>query len=198
MPALNRLDQLMIERLPKSGIFLEVGANDGFSQSNTYYLERAMDWRGILIEPLPSLYRRCRRLRSKSWCVNAACVADDFAGDTVELVDIDLMSVTLGQQPEADEAARLVWGQPEKVVQAPARRITEIIESSPFAAVDFMSIDVEGAEVNLLRGLDLARFAPRWMLIETAVPQRIDELVAPYLRRSTALTHHDYLYERID
>lgn len=195
-PALNQLDRQLADRLPGTGVFLEVGANDGYSQSNTYYFERVLGWRGILIEPLPSLYRRCRRLRSKSWCVNAACVADDYQGTTVEMVDIDLMSVALGQQSAADESARLAFAQDTNAVLVPARRLTEIIESSPFDSVDFMSIDVEGAEINLLRGLDLERLAPRWLLIETATPDHVDEVLSPHLVRTATLSHHDYLYER--
>ena len=54
-PALNRLDRQAVGRLPRMGTFLEVGGNDGYSQSNTYYLEKHRAWHGILIEPLPSL-----------------------------------------------------------------------------------------------------------------------------------------------
>ena len=43
--------------LSENGLFIEVGANNGFSESNTYYLERFRNWNGILIEPIPHLYQ---------------------------------------------------------------------------------------------------------------------------------------------
>ena len=48
-PGLRGLDQKVFQYLPtEPGVFLEIGANDGFSQSNTYYLERVLGWRGVL------------------------------------------------------------------------------------------------------------------------------------------------------
>ena len=61
-PALNNLDRKMDELLPDSGVFLEIGANDGYTQSNTYFLERLRNWDGILIEPVPWLYELCTKL----------------------------------------------------------------------------------------------------------------------------------------
>jgi len=192
-PSLHGLGAQMAARLPAAGVFLEVGANDGFSASNTYFLERARQWTGILIEPLPSPYERCRRVRPGAVCVQAACVAFGETADTVELVDRDLMSVTLGQQDAAEEANR-VHGF-TGTVQVPARTLSSIIDASPFDRVDFMSIDVEGAEMQLLRGLDLARHAPRWLLIETAHPDQVSVALAPFLSLTEQLSYHDYLYE---
>ena len=57
-PAQRQMDRCLEQYLPyKNGFFIEVGANDGFAQSNTYYFERFLKWRGILIEPIPELYR---------------------------------------------------------------------------------------------------------------------------------------------
>ena len=59
-PALNDIDHKLEEYLPyKNGFFIEVGANDGFAQSNTYYFEKLRGWKGVLIEPIPDLYAKC-------------------------------------------------------------------------------------------------------------------------------------------
>jgi FkbM family methyltransferase len=194
-PSLHGLGAHMAARLPVAGVFLEVGANDGFSASNTYFLERARQWTGILIEPLPSPYERCRRVRPRATCVQAACVASAKAGETVGLVDHDLMSVTLGQQDAIEEASRLRGVL--KTVTVPARTLSSIIDGSHFTRIDFMSIDVEGAELQLLAGLDLARHAPRWLLIETAHPDEVSVALAPYLTLTEKLSYHDYLYEAL-
>ena len=58
--ALHELDRALARILRKRrGVFVEAGANDGIAQSNTYYLERYLGWRGLLIEPIPELFRRC-------------------------------------------------------------------------------------------------------------------------------------------
>src|SRR5680860_384457 len=64
----------LARHLPPQGVFVEAGANDGIWQSNTYLLERR-GWRGVLIEPIPELFDRCRRNRPQSQVYNCALVA---------------------------------------------------------------------------------------------------------------------------
>jgi FkbM family methyltransferase len=191
-PALYGLDRTMAALLPAKGVFLEVGANDGYAQSNTYYLEVVRGWSGILIEPLPSLYARCVRLRRRSTCFNAACVSTERAGGLVTMVDRDLMSVTLGQQPKSEEERRLLGRQ--RTVQVATATISSLIDRAGYQRVDFMSIDVEGAEISLLGGLDFERHTPSWALIETAHPVEVAAACAPWLVLERQLSHHDYLF----
>ena len=61
---LNGMDLRLAELLGREdGVFVEAGANDGVSQSNTLLLERSHGWSGLLIEPVPSFAERCRRNR---------------------------------------------------------------------------------------------------------------------------------------
>jgi len=60
--ALFGMDRVITEKLPfRRGVFVEVGANDGVAQSNTYFLGRRRGWTGILIEPVPWLAKIARR-----------------------------------------------------------------------------------------------------------------------------------------
>src|SRR3954467_13243874 len=67
------------------GFFVEAGGNDGFTQSNTYALERRHGWRGILVEPVPELARACALERPGARVVRAALVAEDTPGAEVTL-----------------------------------------------------------------------------------------------------------------
>lgn len=193
-PALKGLDRRVIELLPQgSGTFLEIGANDGYSQSNTYHLERFKGWRGILVEPLPSLFVICRAHRRRSRCYNVACVSDG-GPPSIDLVDRGLMSVALGLQAREEEARRVPSGL--RRVTVPTRTLSWIIDDSGFTDIDFMSIDVEGSELSVLGGLDLQRHVPRFLLVETEHPRAVDELLGGVLDRTRQLTFHDYLYER--
>ena len=46
----------------KNGFYIELGANDGVFASNTYYLQKKLNWNGILIEPSPNLFTRCKKI----------------------------------------------------------------------------------------------------------------------------------------
>lgn len=196
-PALNRLDRKILPYIgTKPGVFLEIGANDGFSQSNTYHLERHLGWHGILVEPVPQLFDRCRRLRRASSCFNVACVGPDDP-DAVEVVDLDLMSVTLGQQTESEESGRL-QGRAGRPFRAEATTLSCVIERADLLHVDFMSVDVEGAELKVLAGLDMARHTPTWLLVETAHVETLAEALEPHMILHAQLSHHDYLFRSAD
>ena len=52
-PALYKIDKHLEKYLPETpGFFIEAGAHNGYSQSNTYYWERVKHWKGILVEPI--------------------------------------------------------------------------------------------------------------------------------------------------
>ena len=96
-PGLNELDLKLEKYLNfKNGFFIEVGANDGYAQSNTYYLEKFLGWRGILVEGIPELYQKCKRIRTKSFVYNCALVSKDFSDSVVEMHYANLMSVVEG------------------------------------------------------------------------------------------------------
>lgn len=192
-PGLSGLDVKVRGVLPAGpGVFLEIGANNGYAQSNTYYLERVLGWRGILIEPIPRLAAACRRLRKASDVFQFACVGAD-GPKSIEILDLGLESIALSLQDSRGEA-RAKSARTGRSVVVSTKRISEIIEMSGQDHIDFMSIDVEGSEMQVLSGLDLRRHVPRVMLVETAEPDRVTKYLSGYMTLHAKLTHHDYLY----
>jgi FkbM family methyltransferase len=154
------------------GFFVEAGANDGYTQSNTYWLERFRGWRGILVEPMAAYVAECRAGRPGATVVQAALVPSDYEGDTVTMHFGDLMSTVQGAR--GDERADREWVKPGLVLgwydehdeDVPARSLSSILDELGAPEIDLLSLDVEGYEPFVLRGLDLDRHAPRWMLVE--------------------------------
>ena len=48
----------------RNGTFIDIGANDGISLSNTYYLEKELGWSGICFEPIPDIFSRMDKVRN--------------------------------------------------------------------------------------------------------------------------------------
>ena len=85
---LNKLDKQLENYINyDSGYFVELGANDGKSQSNTLYFEKYRKWLGILIEPTPNKFLECinnRSAKSKIFC--NACVSFEYKDKFVEIL----------------------------------------------------------------------------------------------------------------
>jgi hypothetical protein len=66
-----------------NGFYIELGANDGITYSNTAFFEYEKNWTGILIEPSISKYEECLKNRSGNIIVNCACVSNEYKKDTI-------------------------------------------------------------------------------------------------------------------
>lgn len=205
--ALNDLDIKLTPFLNfRNGYFIEAGANDGLSQSNTAFFERYLGWRGLLIEPIPALAARCRVNRPKAKVEQCALVAADFERRTVDIQYCNLMSVVNGARgsPEADRAhvetglKFLALGEKTYTVSVPARTLQEVMQQHNISHVDLLSLDVEGYEAAVLTGIDFTAVAPRYILVEANDPASIEAVLGEKYELIAVLSHHDRLYGVVD
>lgn len=207
-PALHAIDRQLERHLDfDAGVFIEAGANDGVRQSNTYYFEKIRGWTGLLVEPVPELAAECRRNR-RGPVIEAALAATDVPGATVDLHVAGLMSTVAGALGDAAatarhlELARVQRDLPEpRCVRVPARTLSAVITAAGLARpIDLLSLDVEGAELEALRGLDLARHAPRFICVEAREPAAVAALLGRRYELVTVLSdngnHQDLLFRR--
>src|ERR1700729_4369556 len=91
-PAMFGMDRRLAELMPqRGGTFVEAGAHDGYTQSNTYSLERHRGWAGLLIEPIPELRRQCEQRRPSSRVLGTALVGPDAGENSGTMQFGDLM-----------------------------------------------------------------------------------------------------------
>jgi FkbM family methyltransferase len=197
-PAPDNIDTKLECYLPAVGTFIEAGANDGYTWSNTYYLERLKGWSGVLIEGIPALSDECRRLRSRSQVYNCALVDRDFPEGHVTMTYSDLRSLIKGSEPQLEELA-LTTIRSSYDVQVPARTLDDVLQEASVGPIDFVSLDLEGFEAAALRGLDLERHRPDWLLVEVAGGggrPAVEEVLGERYEAVEALTPSDILYRR--
>lgn len=203
---LNQLDKKMEAYLDyDGGYYVELGANDGVTQSNTLYFEKYRGWKGLLVEPAPHNYLQCRRNRSAKNKIHcAACVSFDYDREFVRIAYSNLMSTPLGVSTDiADPTAharsgRQFLGPTEDVFEygAVARTLNDLLgESGAPAKMDFLSLDVEGVELEVLRGIDHTAYRFKFILVECRDFDRMNA----YLRDAKyafvdKLSAHDYLF----
>jgi FkbM family methyltransferase len=147
---------------PKHGVFVEVGANDPVSGSQTWLLEQN-GWRGVLVEPQSAHYEKLCAQRKHSQVFRVACSAPGQEGEMDLLLAKENGSSTLRKQRDT-HGTRFVGTERVKVTT-----LDKVLQSAGIAQIDFLSLDVEGHEIEVLRGLDFEKFHPALILIEDGV-----------------------------
>lgn len=181
----------------RGGYFVDVGAHDGIYLSNTYILESRYRWSGLCIEANPVTYRslvRNRRVTTLNVCLDRSEGAVDFAlkGEIGGIIgsDVDNKASNIGDC---------------EVVTLKTTTLNRVLEDHGAPSLmDYLSIDVEGAEERVLAGLDLRKYAFRCITIErpTGIPrERFKDhgyiLVRDIPRLDCFYVHRDFVEEYI-
>lgn len=204
---IDALDRIIIDAIPsKPGFFIEIGAYDGVTQSNSVLLE-ARGWRGLLIEANPGSYARAVRARPKAFVEHAACVGFEFEPKWTTITDVGLMSMT--SESLMDSATRAEWlkrgegfsKRARQEIDVPTTTISALLDKHAVERVDLLLLDVEGAEIEVLKGIDFERHAPIHIVAEDAYDERVADFLKPrgYIRSHVLLERkftRDCLYIR--
>ena len=147
------------------GFFVEVGANEPDApESQTWHLEQR-GWTGILVEPIPELAEKAKKIRSSSTVYQVACTSKNNIGTLEFLIPFngdELVSGHASLRANIDEHNYSKF----KKLEVKAVTLDSILDAQNVKSIDLLSIDVEGAELEVLEGLDLKRFRPKLILLE--------------------------------
>ncbi len=150
-----------------NGRFVDVGANDPtvFSISKAFYDH---GWRGISVEPSHHFAQLHRDQRPGDIVVEAAVASR--GGGTVTLHEIDDSGLSTLRDEVRDRHASQGWKVRE--VEVPTKTLNEILDEAKWDGLDihFMTVDVEGAEGDVLASIDLDRWRPWILVIESTEP----------------------------
>jgi FkbM family methyltransferase len=143
----------------RSGFFLDIGAHDGRTYSNSYVFEQ-LGWRGACVEPLPGVFERLRQNR-RCDCYQAALAGrSDPEAPFIHAQGVDTLS---GLESDlvcghGDWILR-EGGKPERI-KVRAMTFPELMVHYPrILTIDFLSLDVEGAEMSILKTIDFEKYS---------------------------------------
>lgn len=206
---LNGLDRA-IERYVDfdNGFFVEIGANDGITQSNTFHFEKKRGWRGVLVEPVPQKFFQCKLERSdktKVYC--NACVSFGYTEKYVDILYANLMSV--GTPANMDRGTSAGHARKGTRFLAPHEAIVEfgalastldaiLVSSDAPTHIDLFSLDVEGAELEVLKGIDHEKYRFRYIILETSHFDKLNDFLFNIgYNFVEKLSKHDYIFADI-
>ena len=145
----------------RGGCFLEIGAADGISLSNTFLLEKRYGWRGVCIEADPDAILDLRYVR-RAKCLNICVDARDGEVDFVQRAQLGgIIGDDTDNQDSRTEVER------GTVVRMAARSLHSVLrsENAPHV-IDYLSIDVEGAEDRILCEFPFDEYVFNCMTVE--------------------------------
>lgn len=207
--SINQLDKQLEKYVDyDNGFYVELGANDGVEQSNSLFFELKRNWRGILIEPSPYNFILCREQRSNQNHIFCnACVGFDYKDKYVDMKYANLMSISENLNLDLnDKEAHIKSGknylkETETVFSfgAIAATLDSLLKSAKAPKIiDFISLDVEGAELEVLKGINFEHYSFKYMLIEIRDFKPIEDFLREqgYVLEKQ-LSAHDYLFKSV-
>lgn len=143
----------------KNGIFVDVGAHDGININNTLYFERHNEWTGINIEPIKSVYDKLTQNRPTSINLNYAICNNDGEAEFIYNVGYTEMISGLKNNFDPRHYTRLKselvrHGGTSEVIKVKTKRLETIFDTYSIKHVNYLSIDVEGAEFEVIKSIN--------------------------------------------
>lgn len=142
-----------------NGFYVDVGAHDGITFSNSYFFDKERNWKGICIEPLPEVYNKLCKNRNNSINLNLAI---DKKNDIVNFVcNNGYTEMLSGIQDYLDHrhinrinTENALTGAKTNIIQVTTKPLKDIFLENKINHVNYLSIDVEGAEKQVIESID--------------------------------------------
>lgn len=173
-----------------TGFYIDIGGGHVVADNVSAHFY-AQGWRGIVVEPQEKLSAAYANVRPRDFVISALCGAE--AGQAIfhEAVEFHGLSTTIA----ANAALSGEHGIASRERPLPVTTLAALCAAHAPERIDFLKIDVEGAEAAVLAGNDWARFRPRVIVIEAVAPWTMADASAAF---EPALLANDYHFAFFD
>jgi len=193
----------------KKGFYLEVGAFNGISESVSLRFEKDLNWSGLLIEPNPLHFKYLKRNRPHNICLNYICLSEEYLNKRLYIKNLNLMSYIVDDKNElqfTDYPIKRINNMAKesklgnfKIYDCKIEILKNIFKKHDITTIDLAIIDVEGSELELLKGINFKEVNINYFCIES---YNIDKLKQFMNERNykfiTKLHREDYVFKRIN
>ena len=182
----------------RGGFFVDFGATNGTTMSNSLILERNFDWTGIVAEPNPVFHDNLAR--SRTCHISHKCVHSS-SGDTMDF--IMAARPMFSRLEAASDGLEFAAGGIDNRIAVDTITLNDLLdEHAAPDVIDFISIDTEGSELDIMANFDFSKRHVRLFAIEHNHEERRDDILAlmtaqGYVRRLPELSKFDdwYIHE---
>jgi len=178
----------------KNGTFVDIGAHDGVSFNNTLHFEMNHQWTGINVEPIKKVYDQLQRNRPTSININCAVCNQD--GETEFLCNTGYTEMISGIKSTFDPRhhQRLQKENKEmnastEVIIVKTKKLETICDEYRISHIHYLSIDVEGAEFEVIRSIHFDKVFIDVIGFENNYPDTSEQIVQYLLQKGFVVIH---------
>ena len=187
----------IFRQLKKNEIFyLDIGTNDPQTTNNTYLFYKN-GHKGICVEPNPALIKQIKKVRPRDLCLNLGVALSEESD--LDFYVMEPHTLSTFSKSDAEEMSLSSTVKIDKVIKVPTLRINEIFSSYVKDKLDFLSIDVEGLNEEIIIDLDLTKYRPTVVCIETITfsevgdAKKLNRIIDKFLANNYFLYADTYL-----
>ena len=173
--AYHNLDKKLLKYINyKNGFYIDCGANDGVNQSTTWYFEKYLNWRGILVEPVPEVFSELKKNRNNNnFFYNYALVSKKYNQQKIKFTFNNKDSL------QAKNVSRTGFHKKnEKIITVRCKTLKNILDNIEIPQlIDLFSLDVEGYEFEVLEGINFNSIKFKYILVETEFPEKMNNFL---------------------
>lgn len=143
----------------KDGFFMDIGAHDGVTINNTLYFDKYNNWTGVNVEPIKNVFDKLVINRPKN--ININCAVCNTEGDAEFICNTGYTEMISGLKNNYDSRHfnRLnlennAMGSSTELIKVKTKRIESICDEYDIKHINYLSIDVEGAEFDVIKSIN--------------------------------------------
>lgn len=149
----------------EKGTFVEIGAHDGVTYSNTLFFEKELGWDGICVEPIPEIYQQLKQNRSCT-CIEG-CITDwSGKGKLLRIkspfVNTEMLTGLLDKYDsrhlERIEIEIKHFGGTYESIDVNCYQLNDLLENAKISHINLLTIDTEGGELEILFSIDFDKY----------------------------------------
>lgn len=143
----------------KNGIFMDIGAHDGISLNNTLYFEKQNNWKGVNVEPIKTIYDKLIINRPESININCAVCNNDGTAEFMCNTGYTEMLSGLKNSVDPRHSQRIQRENSQtdsttELITVTTKKIETICDEHNINHIHYLSIDVEGAEFEVIKSIN--------------------------------------------
>ena len=156
----------------KDGFFVDVGAHNGIAINNTLYFEQHNNWKGINIEPIKSVFDELVSNRPNSINLNYAVCNNDGEAEFLRNTGYTEMLSGIKDNFDSRHLERISWenrgyGSTTEIIKVNTKKLQTILDEYNVLHINFLSIDVEGSEFEVIKSINFDKVFIDVIIFET-------------------------------